>query len=97
MLRLSFLMFENFTMRTSPREASSFRSEPAFTWRMLLTPDPTGSLFVEEFLSWAFLTLILCFIHYMYQKIKTRVFKYISKNRQVEGSREGKKERVSIK
>lgn len=80
------MALDTFTIRTSPQNKSMFFSEgKSFSFLRMLSPDPTHSFLAEEFIIWAALTLVLCFVYYVYTAIRTEVSKRITGKKNVEG------------
>ncbi|KAI5165848.1 hypothetical protein NEIG_01026 [Nematocida sp. ERTm5] len=70
-------MFERFTIRTKPYETSQFQSDKHFSVMKMLSLDPIGALAADEFTAWIILTLLLCFIFYLYSILKKAAKKRI--------------------
>lgn len=79
------MALDTFTIRTSPQNKSMFFSEGrSFSLLRMLSPDPTHYLLAEEFIIWTALTLLLCFVYYVYTALRAEVSRRITGKRGVE-------------
>lgn len=66
------MLFNTFTLKTSPVPASIFSGDRAFSLSKALTIDPTGTMVLEEFVLWAFLTLSILSCYYLHVLLQHR-------------------------